>query len=231
MNCIYSRIFPRFSRKLPLLIVLLAALPSLSRAAAGDDVIRRVQTKFQSLKALSVHFDMTYSASDSTVTKFAGKLFLGSPGHFRMESAAQTIVSDGQTLWTYSPDQKQVIIYNPAGNDHPLLTPQQLLFEYPEKYSIKSVKQDKLNSLTCDLLVMTPKDPSDPTKALQIWVDRQESFTRRFQLEDLAGSVTTFDFKDFKTGSSFPDSTYTFAPPAGVEVVDMRGNKKPTTNH
>jgi outer membrane lipoprotein carrier protein len=204
-------------------------MPALSRAAAGDDVIRRVQAKFQSLKALSVHFDMTYRASDSTASKFEGKLFLGSPGHFRMESAAQTIVSDGQTLWTYSPDQKQVIVYNTAGSDVPLLTPQQLLFEYPDKYRLGSVKQDKLNGLTCDLLVMTPNDPSDPTKTLQIWVDRQDSFTRRFQLEDLAGSVTTFDFKEFRTGQTLPDSTFSFTPPPGVEIVDMRENKKPTT--
>jgi outer membrane lipoprotein carrier protein len=225
MNRYNSYIFLKFGRKVLLIFIPLILIPTLARAAAGDDVIRRVQAKFQSLKALSVHFDMTFLASDSTVSKFAGKLFLGSPGHFRMESTAQTIISDGQTLWTYSPDQKQVIVYNPSGSDLPLLTPQQLLFEFPEKYNIKSIKQDKLEGLTCDLLIMTPKDPSDPTKTLQIWVDRQDSFTRRFRLEDLAGSVTTFDFRDFRTGAAFSDSTFAFTAPAGVEVLDMRGQK------
>jgi outer membrane lipoprotein carrier protein len=210
-----------------LVLVFFLLIPMLSHAAAGDDVIRRVQAKFQSLRALSLNFEMTYRAADSTATNFTGKLYLGAPGHFRMESALQTIVSDGQTVWTYSPDQKQVIVYNNTSSEIPLLTPQQLLFDYPDKYKIKSVKQDKLNGLTCDLLSMTPKDPSDPTKILQIWVDRQESFTRRFQLEDLGGSVTTFDFRDFHTAGALPDTIFTFTTPAGVEVVDMRGNQEP----
>lgn len=216
------KIFRFAGRILPLFLLL---APILARAAAGDDVIRRVQAKFQSLKALSVHFAMNYQASDSTGTVAQGKLYLEQPGHFRMESAAQTVVSDGKTIWAYSPEEKQVIIYSAGGPDVPLITPQQLMFEYPDKYRVKNVEQDKLEGRTCDLLTMTPKDPSDPTRELKIWVDRKDSFTRRFRLEDLAGNITTFDFKDFQTGSSLPDSTFAFTPPAGVEVVDMRGQK------
>ncbi len=201
-------------------LVLLA--PILLLASPGDDVIRRVQEKFQSVKTLSLRFVMDYRESDSTGTVIEGRLFLGEPGYFRMESSMQTIASDGQNLWAFSPDENQVVIYPASTQDMPLLTPQQLLFDYPAKYKVQSIKQDRLEGITCDLLVMTPKDPSDPTKTLKIWVDRRESFTRRFQLEDLSGGVTTFDFKDFRSGQPLPDSTFTFTAPTGVEVMDLR---------
>ncbi len=204
-------------------ILLLAAggfvLPVPSRAAAGDDVIRRVQDKFKSLKNLSVSFTMSGGGSPERVE---GRLFISDKGRFRLESPGQIIVSDGQTVALYSPPQNQVILYTASESDNPILSPRQLLFDYIKNYRVVSVSDSVVAEAPCDVLEMTPLDPSDPTRLVRVWIDRQECYTRRFLLEDLAGNVTVFDFHGFQIGQKFPADTFHFVPPENAEVIDMR---------
>lgn len=196
-------------------------LPRGACAVSGDEIIQKVQAKFKSLKALSVRFEVSYPVGgDSSVE--VGRLYLDKRNRFRMETAHQTIISDGKTIWSYSPRDNQVIVYHAEAEESPFFTPDQLLFDFAKKYRVEGVSDTLLGDLPCYLLQLAPKDETDPTRLLQVWVDKKEYFTRRFRLEDLAGNVTVFGFRDFVTGKNLPDSTFQFIPPKSAEVIDTR---------
>lgn len=219
-----ANILAKIGKVLP--IVSLLCLPFLTSEAApgeGDAVVQRVQAKFKELKSLAVHFNLRYETEGSeSSTEEAGRLWIEGEKRFRMESPSQTIVSDGSRIWSYNPAEKQVIIYRADEAEGSILTPGQLLYEYPDRYRIESVGKADLAGRSCDLLVMIPRSETDPTRVLKVWVDRKESLTRRFLLEDLAGNVTIFDFEDFQLNTKIPDQTFQFTSPEGVEVIDMR---------
>jgi outer membrane lipoprotein carrier protein len=209
---------------LPIPAILALLLFSLTAYAGnGEDVIARVQKNFDSVQGLSVHFDMRQQGDGSTVlAEEAGKLFLAEAGRFRMEARSQTVVGDGKTIWSYSPADSQVIIYDAAETQDQILTPRQILFEFPRRYRVQDFQSVAWEGRPADLLIMIPTDEADPTRQLLVWVDRQDGYPRRFQAEDLAGNVTVFDFENYQAGQKFPDDTFRFTPPPGVNVIDMR---------
>jgi outer membrane lipoprotein-sorting protein len=139
-----------------------------------------------------------------------------------MESAAQILICDGETLWAYNPADSQVVIFAAATGENPFLTPHQLFFEFIDEYDVMNVEEEPFQGHDCWRLTMKPQDEADPTARLLVWVDKKDYLTRRLQIEDLAQNTMTFTFEDFATGQKLPDSTFQFAPPPSVEVIDMR---------
>jgi outer membrane lipoprotein-sorting protein len=194
-------------------------------AASGEDIIARVQAKHRSLKNLTLHFSMvtaTESQETSVREEQEGRIYLGGKGRYRLESRDQTLVCDGKTLWSFHSGENQVILYRADAEDTPFLAPDQLLFEFPAKYRVVGVSESRLGDVPCFVLSLLPREAADPTKSLEVWVDREQYLTRRVRLEDLAGNVTVFEFEDFQTGQKLPDRTFRFDPPEGAEVIDLR---------
>ena len=191
-------------------------------AGKGDSIIDKVEKKIMSLGEFSVHFEMRFEADGTDdIQQLEGTLYWDGEHCFRMQTPQQVIVSDGETLWMYDTIENQVLIYDP--NDGiPILTPRQLLYEYSEGYRIEKIEKTEYAEMTCDLLYMLPKEPTDPTRSVKVWVDRKERLTRKLLTEDLVGNITIFEFENFDCESEIPEDIYHFDPPAGVEIIDMR---------
>jgi chaperone LolA len=218
LDCIRTGVI--FSLAFFLISVLTAALV---QASAGDRILRLVRERYEALNTLSVHFEARYAVPGAEdVQMDEGRFFMARGGRFRTETEQQTIVSDGQILWMFNSMQNQVIIRSLKDGADDLVTPRKLLYEYPDHYEIQSVEQSTFGGLECDLLVLVPKRDTDPTRQLQVWVDRSEHFTRKFLLEDLADNITIFEFEAFKLNLELADDTFHFTPPEGAEVIDMR---------
>jgi outer membrane lipoprotein carrier protein len=198
-------------------------MPFPAFCGGGETIIQRVQEKFKAITTLTLNFDVHYQMAGSTQSSHeVGKLWLDHLDKFRLESPSRTIVCDGRVVWMYDPSQKQVILRNVEDQQGDILNPRQLFFDYPSRYQVKKVEKANLSGYSCDILSMIPKDAADPTRKLQVWIDRQDSYTRKILLEDLAGNFTTFEFGNFSAGQNLPDGTFQFKAPAGVEIIDTR---------
>lgn len=192
-------------------------------AGRGEAIIRRVQEKFESLETLSVHFEMRYQTGQAGgVESQEGMIFLDGQGRFKTETPQETVVSDGKTIWMYNALENQVIVRSNADAAGDMLTPQMLMVQYPSRYTVEKVEEATFSDRLCDVLVMVPKDETDPTRVLKVWIDRKENLTRKLFLEDLAGNATTFEFEAFQLGQKLPAETFQFVPPEGAEVIDLR---------
>ncbi|TKJ40389.1 hypothetical protein CEE37_08690 [candidate division LCP-89 bacterium B3_LCP] len=212
-----------FGGILPIILVIgLGIAPDEAHSRKSNAIIKRVQEKYEELKTLSAHFEYRYQTGTGEVKSEAGLLFLAEGDKFKTETPSQITICDGNTLWMYNSLEKQVIIKNTEDSEDGLITPEKLLYEFPARYEVKEVNKVIYAGLVCDKLVMVPKDPTDPARQLQVWIDRDESLTRKFYLEDLADNVTVFEFEDYKYNEKLPEDTFQFVPPQGVEVIDMR---------
>ncbi|MFH1862118.1 MAG: outer membrane lipoprotein carrier protein LolA [bacterium] len=204
-------------------MILLLLAPRIAVSEAGADIIRRVQEKYNSLKTLSIHFQMTMAnATGDQLDQDEGWIFLNGQGDFCIETPTQRLIYDGQNFVNYSILEKQAIIYDGDEASSAVISPRTLFFEYPEKYRVVSVEKAKLADKPCDLLTLAPKEETDPTKQVQVWVDRQESLTRQFLVEDLMGNVTVFNFEQFNFNGKLPEDVFRFDPPGDVEVIHAR---------
>ncbi|MBI1846545.1 MAG: outer membrane lipoprotein chaperone LolA, partial [Candidatus Rokubacteria bacterium] len=95
------------------LVLIFALLPARSAAAQSlEDVVAGVEGAYARIADLKADFiQQAFNKSLGQTIKAEGTVYLKRPGKMRWEyrsPAPQQIVSDGQSLWVYTPDLNQV---------------------------------------------------------------------------------------------------------------------------
>ncbi len=178
---------------------------------------------FNGLRSLQSDFTQTVQDSRNNVTDASsGTLALKKPGKFRWDYAkpnAQTIVSDGRQIWLYDPELQQVTIRRAdlslQGTPAMLLSGEGNL---RDSFEIEHVEQhDGMHVIN-----LSPKRADTDFKLVQLALRKDQLVA--MSLTDKLGQTTLLQFKQFKRNASVADSLFTFAVPAGVDVVDNTGN-------
>jgi outer membrane lipoprotein carrier protein len=152
---------------------------------------------------------------------FTGTLTMKKPNHYRIESEHQTIVTDGTTVWAYSPVNQQVVIDHYKENQNSL-SPEHFMLNLPSNYYTSLLGEEKGASGPLITLKLVPKDDRSFVKSVKLWVEPSTWMIRRIVILDVNDTETTYTVRDIRMNTNVKDASFVFAPPAGTEVVDLR---------
>ncbi len=193
---------------LALLVVSFSALATPKQELADRLAINR---------GFSARFDQTVKSADGEVlSQGRGKVDITRPSLFRWETLApdeNLIVSDGKTVWYYSPFVEQVSIYNQ--DQATAQTPFVLLTRNNPKDWDKYDVAQKGNDFT-----LTPVAVDSNQGIFHIAIDRKGN-VQGFEVIEQDGQSTQFTFNHVKLENPAP-SLFTFKVPEGVEIDDQR---------
>ena len=201
----------------------LGHLVSPARAETGGDVaviMSRVKARLDGLSTLSCSFRREHVWKELGKTqRIEGTIRLKKPGRLRVEYPAQTIVSDGKTSWTYTPRNKQVTITRAreGGEEYP--TPQSIFRRYAQRKA-ELAGTERMGGSDADILRLLPD--ADGEAEVTVWIDRALSFPVKTVETYPNGDVTTSELANVIINGKIRDDMFTFKPPDGVTVVDMR---------
>jgi outer membrane lipoprotein carrier protein len=164
------------------------------------------------------HVKFGYSSIEQS---FSGTLSLKKPNKYRIESDQQVVVTDGTTVWAYTPANNQVLIDRYKENENSL-SPDKFLLNLPATYYVSLVGTEKMGDATVHVLKLVPKDDRSFVRSVKVWVDGNTWNARRIQLVDVNDTETTYVISDLKLNTNISPKTFTFSPPAGIEIVDLR---------
>ena len=203
--------------------------PTHARAQADPwPVLDRAAAAYRSISTLSADFTQTITSPmiggpDTT----RGVLHLMRPNHFAMrftDPQGDRVVADGRYLWLYTPSTTPGQVLRSAipraGGTGPNLIGQ--FVERPrERYDARLVRADSLASGWADVVELTPKETDLPYTQAVIWVDRSDGLVRRIEIEETSGQRRVVSLRRLRPNAEVPRREFTFAPPAGVRVVDL----------
>lgn len=206
-----------------------AALFTLPLSAQNPGpILDRASAAYQTVATLSADFvqvvvNPLVGAPDTT----RGALHLMRPNHFAMrfrEPRGDRVVADGRFLWLYTPSTTpgQVVrtAIPDAGTTGPNLIGQ--FVERPrERYAARFLRADSLESGWADVVALAPKKSDLPYHEAVIWVDRDDGFVRRIEIVETSGQRRVVILRRLRVNAGVPQREFTFAPPAGVRVVDL----------
>ena len=172
-----------------------------------------IQKKYKSLTDLSADFKQ----STNEKTSLKGKIFYSKENKLRLELKNSTIISDGTLLWNYNKGQKKVVINNASESDPSSFSINKFLYDYPSKSDVSLEKEDNQ-----DVLVLVPKQGSNlDFKKARIFISR-DNLVVRILLENLSGTTMNFQLSNYKLNQNLPESKFTFSPPEGTNIIDLR---------
>jgi chaperone LolA len=186
------------------------------------DVTERMQRRYEMIDDASAEFVKHVKLGFSNIEQtYAGSLFIKKPSKFRIEAENETVVTDGVTVWLYSPVNNQVIIDNYKENQNSI-SPENFLLNLPQNYYATLLSSEKTAKGKSVTLKLVPKDDRAFVKSAKLFVDAGTWVVRKIAILDVNDTETTYTIKDIRLNTSLSDKKFIYTPPAGVEVVDLR---------
>lgn len=203
------------------LIALLLA-PASVLADDAQDILARVRKKYDSVTDATLKFTQEVRFPLAGINqRVEGKLQLKKTNKYRVELEGQTIVTDGQTVWSYAVATNQVLIDDFKLNER-ILSPERLLTAAPGEYTSRVVGNERIGTTETVVLALTPKSEASPVRSLRFWVDEHTSLVKQVMLVDVNGRETQYTVRDIDINTGLEDGRFVFDIPEGVEVVDLR---------
>ncbi|HAL55681.1 MAG TPA: outer membrane lipoprotein carrier protein LolA [Bacteroidetes bacterium] len=188
----------------------------------AKDVTEKVRQRYNSIEDATARFTQLVKFGFSKIEQnFSGTLTMKRPNKFRVESEHQTLVTDGSTVWAYSPVNKQVIVDRYKENQNSL-SPEQFLLRLPTNYYSSLIGREKSGDTRLVVLKLVPKDDQSFIKSMKVWVEEGTWIIRKVETTDVNDTETTYTVRDVKLNSDIKDSRFSFTPPPGTELVDLR---------
>jgi chaperone LolA len=181
--------------------------------AQNTKLLNDLQNHFNSIKDFSADLVQLNNGK----VNLEGKLFFKKENNLRLELKNLNIVSDGKTNWNYNKGQKKVIISNYDENDPSVFSLKRIIFDYPAKCDVSENIENGEN-----VLVLKPKINSGINADLiKIWINKEDNISR-VSVSASSGNIIEVRFNNYKINKGIPDSKFTFTPPEGTKIIDLR---------
>ena len=205
--------------------MLLAAALLLPAAAppAATDVVGRIEARYRALSTLQGRYLQTATLQVAGQTeRAAGKFFLKRPAMMRWEQESpepRLLVTDGTTLWTYSPLDRQAITQpvGPALQASPSLHFLTGMATLGATFTVASVLEDPAGDAL--FVSLSPKTPDPAVRRLILRVHRRTALVDRLTVVDAYENTTVLEFSALRENPRLPDSLFSFKPPPGTDVI------------
>ncbi|MGH7923329.1 MAG: LolA family protein [Candidatus Binatus sp.] len=182
-------------------------------------VLDRLQRHYHDTNSFTAKFNEEVAAVGAPKRQRQGTVSFRKSGRMRWQFETpdkQTIVSDGETLYSYDPDLNQVV-------------------ETPLKQALKSSSATSfllgIGNINRDFKAAFASPPT-PTGLIDLKLDAKAGGYKievgldpksydliTLTLTDQLGDVTKIDFSDVRDNVELPDSIFAFNTPAGADVV------------
>lgn len=206
------------------LLLLLLAIPARGLGASAQDVVRKVQDRYDQTQNFAADFtqEMRIEAGGQVI-KSSGKVWFQRPGRMHWEYVTpekQTIIADGTTLWIVQPADNQVL-KAPLQNAFESRTPVSFLLgvariEKDFRATLLSPADDGKLRLQLD-----PANAEDGSLgSLVLDVDPDTYDVTAATIRDPLGNTTRVALVDVKRNGSVDASLFRFERPAGMDVIE-----------
>lgn len=194
-------------------IILVFISIQISAQTAADSTLKILQNKFDLINNLSSNIKQLLNGKEN----LSGSFFFKKKNNLRIELGKITIVSNGKTVWNYNKKQNKVIISNYDESDPSILSMRNLIFDYPSKCAVTLVK-----SGTNSILVLIPGSTSELNfKEAKLWLNN-DNLISKVVVDEMNDNSIEIDFSEYKLNIQIPNSKFTFSPPEGCKVIDLR---------
>ena len=197
-------------------------------ALSLDEAVRGLEGAYGKMNDLKAEFDQTaFNKSLNQSIPAKGTVYLKKGGKLRWEYAdptPQQIVSDGKTLWIYTPALSQVntgaapeALSGPAGSF--LAGLGKVREHFNVRFLNPAEPRDKDGNVALDL---TPKQPLPTMARLVLAADPKTWEVRKAIVYDQFENTVTMLFRKTTVNGGLPDTLFTFVAPKGVATVPLR---------
>lgn len=190
-------------------------------ALTADEAMAKSQAWFKSGKAWSLDFQLqVFYAESPDIVSQKGSLLVADGDRFRLDVVGIKFVSDGESLWQYNPEQKQVLI-KAIEDLSSAFHPSELLFKYLG-CKAKELKQAEFNKQKLWVLKLDPSKYAGQFSQMEVWLSPKDFSPVRLFTVDPAGNSSWYNIVNLKVEKNVSAEDFKFKSMKDVDEIDMR---------
>lgn len=190
-------------------------------AQDGPELLERLRAKYESIDALRAEFTQTMTSEYSDAEEsFEGTVILDG-NRYRVEAGRNTFVTNGEVTWIYDTAKNQVLI-NDYVEDETAFSLNDFFFKSNQDYEVASAEEATHDGEAHHVLHLAPKREDAFFSEVTIWMRDEDALATRLEVLDVNGTRMAFRLDNIELNPPVSDDMFTFTPPEGAEVVDLR---------
>ncbi len=205
-----------------LTLSLLISTVAFSQGKKAEKIIEEITKKTQEYKSVEFEFTFTYQDPSNGDDLSEQGILTISGDKYILEIEGQTVICDGETMWTYIEDAWEVQI-NSIEEDDESITPSKLLTQYNEEYKARIEKEYKIEGVQYQRIELKPEEGKKWVK-LDVIVNADKQEISEITIHDKNGGKINYKIDKMTPDIEVSDEDFTFNPEdyPEVEIVDMR---------
>ena len=187
-----------------------------------SELTSNMQRRYETIENVVAKFAQQVKFGFSNIEqRFTGTLIMKKPRMYRIESEHQTLVTDGTTVWAYSPVNKQVVVdkYKEKQNS---ISPDLFLLNLPSDYYSTLLGRETEAEKSLLTVKLVPKDDRSFIKSVKLWIVDGTWDVRKILIVDVNETETMYVIDRLSQNTAINDSLFSLSPPPGTEIVDLR---------
>jgi outer membrane lipoprotein carrier protein len=210
-----------FAKSLAIIFILLNG--NMSQAETPEQhALDAVQKNYEKVLTYEAEFiQKSYIKMMDKTQDVKGTVSIKKPGKMKWSYGSpdtQILISNGNTLWLYVPDEEQATKI-PIESIYSSNTPALFLAgkgKLTQTFNVERVNLDK-DPL---IITLTPKADDQSLTRLKLFANKKNYQITGSTVYDKLGNITEIRFSNIKTNREIPEKTFQFQVPANVEVLD-----------
>ena len=193
----------------------------LSSAQSADELVKRLRARYDSVEFLRADFtQQTTSPFGEELPLNTGTLILEG-NNYRVETDAQTFVTNGITTWVYDAFQNQVII-NDFVEDEATFVISDFLESFDQEYEIIDASTTFLNGTKYHSLQLSTVLPSSFFKEVTLQMRDSDDVITKMTVLDVNDATLQFSLDAIELNPTIEGNPFIFEPPTGADIIDLR---------
>jgi outer membrane lipoprotein carrier protein len=199
----------------------------------SDEIAEGIQRHYSQVRDLQADFRQeTTLPMMSRVNEARGRISLKIPGRLRwdyLEGQKKTVVINGDTMWFYEPQDRQVTVTDLARvpNSQDLLTFLTGVGDLRKEFIMdpaRPLEETRDGHVTVHLL---PRNRNAQWTQLRLVVDPKTFHVMQTAFEGVQGDKTVIEYRNIRTDVGLADELFKFEVPAGTDVLHYPPKDKP----
>jgi outer membrane lipoprotein-sorting protein len=181
-----------------------------------ESVFASLRAKYSSMKTVELEFQ-----SVEPVSGMVGLLQAEKSGKYVLTLNDRKIICDNHTIWNIIPNRKMVSISSLKSK--PTTSIDIILFTFLYSYQPISIKEYSVGKNNLLALELHPKGQSSAMgiKKLRVFLKKGSTIIERISADD-GNQDMVWDIKKLTINSKLQSDLFTYTPPVGMEIIDMR---------
>jgi outer membrane lipoprotein carrier protein len=197
-----------------------------------NQIVEKVQEVYNRTEDVQADFNQeTRLKSWGQAQEAKGKVSFKKKGRMNWEYSTpipQKFISDGEKIWVYLPQDKQVTVYEMSSGLQSQIASNLMLGKGDLKRDFGIALVDTpLKDKNYYRLELKPLTPQANVNKIFLSVDKASFQVLETEIIDTFGNSNRIRFSHIKTNNHLPDSWFTFVVPEGVEVITSPQSSMP----